>query len=334
MPYRLIEAVIPKQKKEEIEKLFNIDGVIDYWREELYEDKTVYKILTKTEVSEKLIDKLARKFSKDERFRIVIYDITATYPQIEEEEKSKTKKTKSIGRLRVSREELYANVLNFSSINYVYISMVILSTIIAAVGLASNNIVVIIGAMVLAPLLGPNIAISLATVLGDISLERKAFLTGFTGVFIAFSLSTVLGIVFEIDPNLEEIRRRIFVNILDLIVAFASGVAGVLSFTTGASLSLVGVMVAISLLPPIVASGLLLGSGYPIYALGSMLLFLANFASLNLAGVLTFLFQGVKPMSWWEAKKAKKYTQKAILMWMFLMFLLIIAIYVENRYLQ
>ncbi len=334
MPLRLIEAVVPKQKKEDIEKLFQMEGVIDYWREELYENKTIYKILVKTEVSEKIIDKLSRKFSKDERFRIVVTDVTATVPIVEEEIEEDKKKKKSVGRLRVSREELYSNISSSANINYIYISMVVLSTIIAAFGFINNNVAVIIGAMVIAPLLGPNIAISLATVLGDFELEKKAFLTGFVGGFLAFVLAVILGLIFEINPETEEIRKRIFVNFGDIVIAIASGIAGVLAFTTGASVSLVGVMVAISLLPPLVASGLLFGSGYILYSMGSMLLFLANFASLNLAGVLTFTVQGVKPMNWWEAKKAKQYRRKSIFMWLILLSLLIVAIYLEKMYIR
>ncbi len=331
MPYRLVEAVVPKRKKEEIEKLFQSEGVLDFWREESYEDKLIYKILVKTEFSQKLIDKLQRKFSKDERFRIVVLDVSATVPLAEETEE---KKKKTIGRLRVSREELYTQITSSATLNYIYISMVVLSTIIAAFGLMTNNTAVIIGAMVIAPLLGPNVAISFATVLGDLDLEKKAFKTFLTGSIIAYVLGTIFGLIFSPSPEIEEINRRIYVSFADIVIAISTGIAGVLAFTTGASLSLVGVMVAISLLPPLVNSGLLLGSGYPIYALGSFLLFLSNFASLNLAGVLTFTFQGVKPKNWWEAKKAKEYRKKSIIMWSFLLLLLIVAIYVQHKFLK
>ncbi len=330
MPYRLVEAIVPKRKKEEIEKLFQSEGVLDFWREESYEDKLIYKILVKTEFSQKLIDKLQRKFSKDERFRIVVLDVSATMPLAEETEE---KKKKTIGRLRVSREELYTQITSSATLNYIYISMVVLSTIIAAFGLMTNNTAVIIGAMVIAPLLGPNVAISFATVLGDLDLEKKAFKTFLIGSIIAYVLGTIFGLIFSPSPEIEEINRRIYVSFADIVIAIATGIAGVLAFTTGASLSLVGVMVAISLLPPLVNSGLLLGSGYPIYALGSFLLFLSNFASLNLAGVLTFTFQGVKPKNWWEAKKAKEYRKKSIIMWSFLLLLLVVAIYAQHKFL-
>jgi len=47
-----------------------------------------------------------------------------------------------------------------------YMMLVFLSTIVAAIGLIENNVAVIIGAMVIAPLLGPNLALSLSTILG------------------------------------------------------------------------------------------------------------------------------------------------------------------------
>ncbi len=64
-----------------------------------------------------------------------------------------------------------------------------------------------------------------------------------------------------------------------------------------------------------------------------MLLFLANFASLNMAGVVTFVFQGVRPYSWWEEKKAKRNRHKAIALWLLMLALLVVSIYVERRYL-
>ncbi|NPA52551.1 MAG: TIGR00341 family protein [Aquificae bacterium] len=332
MPYRVAEIVIPKQKKEEVEKLFNIDGVVDFWREELFENKSIYKVLVKTEFSQKLVDKLFKKFGKEEGFRIVLYDITATIPVSEEEEKKK--KQSKIGKLRISREELYTNISSAAELNYIYLSLVILSSIIAVTGLITNNTAVIIGAMVIAPLLGPNIAIALATVLGDIELERKAFFTFLVGAVIAYIFAVSVGFIFPVDPFVNEINRRIYVSFWDIVVAMASGIAGVLAFTTGAALSLVGVMVAISLLPPLVTSGLLLGSGYLFYALGSMLLFLANFASLNLAGVLTFTLQGIRPMKWWEAKKAQSYRRKAMFLWTVLLVILAFVIFVENKYLK
>jgi uncharacterized membrane protein len=94
--------------------------------------------------------------------------------------------------------------------------------------------------------------------------------------------------------------------------ALASGCAGALVFTSGVSAILTGVMVAVALLPPLVASGLLLGGGYPTLAMSALSLFLVNLICVNLAGVMTFLAQGITPTNWWEKDRATKATRVAI----------------------
>jgi uncharacterized membrane protein len=74
-------------------------------------------------------------------------------------------------------------------------------------------------------------------------------------------------------------------------------------------------MVAVALLPPLVAFGLLLGGGYPELATGALTLFLMNLVCVNLAAVTTFLVQGIRPATWWEKDRAAKATRIAIGLW-------------------
>jgi len=78
-------------------------------------------------------------------------------------------------------------------------------------------------------------------------------------------------------------------------------------------------MVALALLPPLVAAGLLLGSGQFHHFRGAAMLFAGNIIGLNLAGVLTFFLQGVQPLSWGEKKRAKRLAVKAALTWLALL---------------
>ena len=299
--YRLIEIILPKESKENLDKIFNTKGIVDYWQEESYKDKLAYKILIKTPFSQTLLDKL----SKIKNIRIIVSDIITTIPS---DENIKNKK------IKVSREELYSKITQSSTINYIYIMMIILSAIIASLGFYTNNTAVIIGAMVIAPLLGPNIALSFGITLGDINLVKKGFLALLIGSSIAYFISIFLGFLLHISPNIPEVNMRIHLHYSDVIIAIASGIAAVLAFTTGYAISLVGVMVAISLLPPLVVSGLLLGKGYFLFSFSALLLFFINVVSLILSGVITFRFQGIKPKTWWEEKKAKNYRKYAIIM--------------------
>jgi uncharacterized hydrophobic protein (TIGR00341 family) len=132
-----------------------------------------------------------------------------------------------------------------------------------------------------------------------------------------------MGSIFNVDPEAHEVASRTQVSLSDVALALASGIAGVLSFTTGVSTALIGVMVAVALLPPLVTCGMLFGAGYRQEALGAALLLLTNIICVNLTGVITFLAQGIQPGTWWEADKAKKATRLAIVLWTLLLSMLV-----------
>jgi uncharacterized membrane protein len=86
--------------------------------------------------------------------------------------------------------------------------MAALSSVVAAVGLLRNDLAVIIGAMVIAPLLGPNVALSLATTLGDTDLARQALRANLMGLTVALTLSVAVGWLLPVDPSLPAIFHR------------------------------------------------------------------------------------------------------------------------------
>ena len=141
----------------------------------------------------------------------------------------------------------------------------------------------------------------------------------------------LIGLAFHIDPNNASIESRTHVSSGDVILALAAGCAGVLAFTTGASSALIGVMVAVALLPPFTAFGLLLAAGDLPRAGGALLLVATNVICINLSGVLTFAAQGLRPRTWWEADRAKKATRIAVLTWTLLLVALLGLIFVAAR---
>ena len=100
-----------------------------------------------------------------------------------------------------------------------------------------------------------------------------------------------------------------------MAVALAAGSAGALTFTSGLPSALVGVMVAVALLPPLVATGLFLGAGYVMEAMAAGLLTVTNVVSLNLAAVCTFLILGVWPRHWRDVEQARASTRFALMLW-------------------
>jgi uncharacterized hydrophobic protein (TIGR00341 family) len=172
--------------------------------------------------------------------------------------------------------------------------------------------------MVIAPLLGPNIALSLAATLGDTELARRSLTTIGAGIGVALGLSLLVGVAVSVDPTIPSIASRTGADLGDIAIALSAGAAGSLAFTSGVSTVVVGVMVAVALLPPLASFGLLAGAGHLEPAAGAALLVATNVACINLAAVATFLIQKVEPRSWWEADRAKKATRIAATTWLLL----------------
>jgi len=328
MALRLIEVIASKSKKEKIKALKNQPMVIDAWQEENSVSDFNFKILVEAENSEVVIDKLSRLFKKEETFRIVVQNVEATLPLVETLDEKKSKK--SVGKLTVSREELYNQVINMAQVSYIYLLMVGLAAVIASFGFIEDKWVVIVGSMVVAPLITPNIAFSLGVVLGDKNLGFKGMLTMLAGVLLVLAISLILGLLYPADIVSKSLQSALITNYSDIIIALASGIVAVLAFTSGTAFALIGVMVSISLLPPLVAAGLVLAQGEYILFMNAMIFFLVNFVALNLSSVVTFWFQGVRPKNWWEEKKAKHYRFLAISMWLILLIILILMIYLQH----
>jgi uncharacterized hydrophobic protein (TIGR00341 family) len=219
----------------------------------------------------------------------------------------------------VSREEVYASIADGAKLHRSYLFLVILAAIVAAVGLSHDNTAAVIGAMVVAPLLGPNMAIALGLVLGDLPLVRRALVTAGTGFGVTLILAMLLGLLIGIDPTTPELASRTQVGIWDLVLALAAGCAGALAFTTGAPTYLTGVMVAVALLPPTVASGMLVSAGEFRGASSALLLALGNVTAVTLAAILTFVWRGMSPRNWWLADRARRSTLRGIVIFVVLL---------------
>jgi uncharacterized hydrophobic protein (TIGR00341 family) len=232
----------------------------------------------------------------------------------------------------VSREEVYASIAGTARFDRVYVAMVVLASLVAGIGLARDNTAAVIGAMVVAPLLGPNMALALGMVLADRALIRRALTTNAAGVAICFASAAALGLVLDADPATPELASRTHVGISDLVLALAAGCAGALSYTTGLPTYLTGVMVAVALLPPAVASGILLAQGALAGAFAALLLAGGNVTALTLAAMLTFLWRGMRPRNWWQEERARRSAHQGVGIFIALLVALAGLILVSQRY--
>lgn len=314
--------------KSDIEDLLEDIELIKVWREGT-EEEVITKVLLPSESSEAALDTLQDEFSDMEDFRIIILSPEATVPLEEEEEEKEKKKKESEKKStdRKSVQEIYQNIKESAEISKNYVVLILLASIVAAIGVLRNDVAVIIGSMVIAPLISPIMALSFATTLADSKLAKRSLATGFLGFAIAIGIGIIFGLLFEVSVTNPQIVARTEVSLLYILLALSAGVAGSLSITRDVSRALVGVMVAVALLPPLVIIGLLVGSYHWIKALGATLLFLVYLVSLNLSGIVTFVFQGLDPRQWWEKKKAQRFVRRAVVVWGLLLIFLALMIY-------
>jgi uncharacterized hydrophobic protein (TIGR00341 family) len=333
MALRLIEIYHRRDKADEIDALLKDKPILATWHDHLQEGQSVSKILVKSENTEVVIDLIENHFPQKDTYRTVILAVEATLPRPEEPEKEdkedKTRQEKTPK--RISLEELYQKMTALSVLSNKVFVMSAVASFVAAIGLLKNDVAIIIGSMVIAPLLGPNMALSLATTLADVKLAKQAAITNLTGFLLVLSIGIVMGIFMTVNPEIPQIASRSNVSHFYIFLALASGIAGAYSITKGVAEAFVGVMVAVAILPPLVAAGLLFGGMYWFDGIGALLLFFVNIVCINLSGVITFIFEGIQPKSWWEAERAKKYVRTAISLWIILLLILAALIFIAQK---
>ncbi len=288
------------------------------------DDSQLMRLVVTDDKVQEVLDALQGVLGAQSYAKLLVYPIDISLPkQTEEQEEKESKATQA-------RESLYKEVQKNSRLDMNYLVLVMLSTIVAAIGLIENNVAVVIGAMVIAPLLGPNLAFGLGTALGDLSLMNNSLKTLSAGVLLAVSISVIMGIVWPFPLTSPELISRTDAGLDSIALAFASGAAAALSLSTGLPSVLVGVMVAVALLPPAATFGLMLGHARIDLAAGAALLLAVNIVSVNLACKLVFLIKGVRPRTWWEKEKANKAMRRYIVVWVVTLALLGLVIYIRT----
>jgi len=211
---------------------------------------------------------------------------------------------------RDSRVSLVGRLENTSEFNFDFVALISLSTLIAALGLVRNSSAVVIGAMLVAPLMSPLVAIGFALVQGNVKLVRSALKSVVLGFTVALLIGAILGLSMRVFfpgyPISSEMLSRGAPNLLDLIVALASGVAGAYAMGRPNLISaLPGVAIAAALVPPIATSGLALTMGDFWLAGGASLLFFTNIVAIVLGTGITFWAVGIstrvsseRPQNW------------------------------------
>lgn len=176
-----------------------------------------------------------------------------------------------------------------------YFVMNILSAIIASYGLVTNSAAVVIGAMLVAMMLGPITGVALAIIDHRMPLLRKSLITVFLGISLVVLVGFIVGWLHKDQPLTVEILSRTQPTSMDLMIALAGGTAGAYAMVSPhLSVAVVGVAVATALVPPLAASGILFANGEMQMGLGALLLALTNIIAIQFTNALVLWLLGFR----------------------------------------
>lgn len=170
--------------------------------------------------------------------------------------------------------------------------MLVLSAIISTLGLLANSVAIIIGAMIIAPLMGPIIGMAFSVAMGNRKLLRRSSLTLLKGVLLTVIASWLTASLIGLESVDSEILSRTNPTLIDFGIAMAAGLAGAYTQTRRSIADAIpGVAIAVALVPPLSVIGIGLGLGERAIAVGAFVLFSTNLICIIFFGSLVFLFQ-------------------------------------------
>lgn len=195
---------------------------------------------------------------------------------------------------RVEQDDIVRQSADMAAINIDYATLIVVSATLATLGLLLNSAAVIIGAMLVAPLMSPLIALATGLTVGRVRVARQALSTLLIGMMMAVLVAVVIGVVLPTNTPTVEMLARGNPTLIDAAVALASGVIG--AYATARKdipSALAGVAIAAALMPPVCTIGLGIGFRDADLAYGATLLFLTNIICIILAGIVVFLWLGM-----------------------------------------
>jgi uncharacterized hydrophobic protein (TIGR00271 family) len=200
------------------------------------------------------------------------------------------------------RAEVQILLRDSSSPDFSFFLLVIMSCVIATLGLLVDSAAIIIGAMLVAPLMSPIIGLGLSSITGDSRLLRDAASALLRGAGLAVLISFLITLSNRYLPFIvlqslpQEVISRTNPGPIDLGVALAGGLAAAFALAMpNISAALPGVAIATALMPPLCTIGIGLALGRMDVAGGATLLFTTNAVTIAFAASLVFFSLGFSP---------------------------------------
>lgn len=158
---------------------------------------------------------------------------------------------------QVDRHKFCSHIIDCSSPSPDFYFLVILSTLIVALGILANNIILVMGGMLVTPLLSPLLAIALGMVIGDLKVTFRSVKVFLSAFLFAFFVAFILGLFNSVDISELELIKMMNPSLITFFIAIVAGFAASYTWAKpGLNETLPGISIAITLIPPLTAIGL------------------------------------------------------------------------------
>ncbi len=209
------------------------------------------------------------------------------------------------------RKKTINRLIEESKADNAFYIMLFLSTLITASGLLTDNIVVVLGGMLVAPLLTPILSLGMAMATTQEDSLRRSFNIIAKSVLLVLAVSFVTTLFFNFPETIlqksSEIASRTTTDMISLFIALIAGLAAAFAWARPKmSAALPGVAVAASVLPPLVVSGIGLAYFQKDIFWGAFQLFFSNIIITILASLTIFSLFGFFTVRKVEEKKIKE----------------------------
>ncbi|WP_315761267.1 DUF389 domain-containing protein [Sphingomonas sp. Y38-1Y] len=173
-----------------------------------------------------------------------------------------------------------------------YAFMTLMAAGIAMLGMLLPSPVIVLGAMLISPLMGPIIGLGFGIATFDWREIRAALAALALGIVLAVAFSALIVLFSPLQNATDEIASRTRPNLFDLFVALFSALAGAYAMIHGRHGTVVGVAIATALMPPLCVVGFGLATQNATVLGGAILLFVTNFVTIALSAAVIARLHG------------------------------------------
>lgn len=213
-----------------------------------------------------------------------------------------------------------------------FASYAVAGGVVAWLGLFTDSVFLLVGAMLLAPFASPALTTAIATARGDAYLLRRSLLRYVVGLAITAIVAALLSLLFSQDVATLQMAATANISAASVLLPLAAGAAGGLHLVQGERSSLVsgaaaGLLVSAALAPPAALIGMAMVIGEWAMVKSAVFLLVLQLVGINLAGAAVLRLYGVSPSgtryqrgaAWvaWASAAATVLALAAILVWQF-----------------